>query len=81
MSIVDEAFLSIWLEGFLYGKAELCALTCTLLKGVQLMIIIPRFRTLFWNIRPAFTMPLAIEKVQDNNPFLRCLSSIRFIYC
>ena len=84
MFIMDEAiqnFLSIWLEGFLYGKPELCALTCTLSKGVQLMIIILRFRTLFWNICPAFTMPLAIEKVRDDNPFLRCLSPIRFIYC
>ena len=35
MSIVNELyFLSIWLEGFLYGK--LCALTCTLAKEVQL---------------------------------------------
>ena len=35
MTIVDEAFfMSIWLEGFLYGK--LCALTSTLAKEGQL---------------------------------------------
>ena len=35
MSIVDESyFISIWLEGFLYGK--ICASTCTLAKEVQL---------------------------------------------
>ena len=39
ISPVDEAiqnFLSNWLEGFLYGRPELCALTCTLAKDVQL---------------------------------------------
>jgi hypothetical protein len=35
MTIVDEAyFISIWLEGFLYGK--ICALICTLAKEFQL---------------------------------------------
>ena len=35
MSIVDESyFISIWLEGFLYGN--ICASTCTLAKEVQL---------------------------------------------
>ena len=37
MSIVDEGyFLSICVEGFLYGK--LCAVTCTLAKKVQLFL-------------------------------------------
>ena len=37
MTIVNEAeFLSIWLEGFLYGKICAFKLTCTLAKEVQL---------------------------------------------
>ena len=37
MTIVDETlFIAICLEGFLYG--ELCALTCTLAKEVQLIL-------------------------------------------
>ena len=37
MTTVDEApFIGICLEGFLYGK--LCALTCTLVKEVQLFL-------------------------------------------
>ena len=37
MSIVDESyFISICLEGFLYGK--ICASTCTLAKEVQISL-------------------------------------------
>ena len=75
----DANFISIWLEGFFYGKP--CALTCTLDKKSS---IVPRSqsRTLFRDIRHIFTMPIGKVQVQDGNlPFLRRLSSICSICC
>ena len=59
----DISYLSYCLEAFLYGKISfLCTLICTLLKSP----IIPRSRSIFWNIR-YISILHTIERVQDES--------------
>ena len=64
-------FVTLYLEGFLYGKMSCSMTLCPCWRS--------RSRTLFRNFRHVFATP--IEQVQDINHPLRSLSPLHSIHC